>query len=150
MVLHLTYPKQSHTPQYVDHIPKVVQGNVGQVLEQKNERDVLQRFAIAVVAMQMAEIYMFDEPSSYLDVKQRLKAAQAGLTEADDDVMNPLQIEHPNVSRVVKIFLDGELQRSCNDPLPWRRQLNIYLIDEPSAHLDSEQRIVASKVINKI
>ncbi|GJR28058.1 Myc-type, basic helix-loop-helix domain-containing protein [Tanacetum coccineum] len=53
-----------------------VQGNVGQVLEQKNERDVLQRFAIAVVAMQMAEIYMFDEPSSYLDVKQRLKAAQ--------------------------------------------------------------------------
>ena len=36
----------------------------------------LQRFAIAVVAIQMAEIYMFDEPSSYLDVKQRLKAAQ--------------------------------------------------------------------------
>ncbi|KAL8145972.1 ABC transporter E family member 2 [Apium graveolens] len=88
-------------PQYVDHIPKAVQGNVGQVLEQKDERDMkeelchdlelnqvidrnvgdlsggeLQRFAIAVVAIQNAEIYMFDEPSSYLDVKQRLKAAQ--------------------------------------------------------------------------
>ncbi|XP_057545546.1 ABC transporter E family member 2 [Amaranthus tricolor] len=88
-------------PQYVDHIPKAVQGNVGQVLEQKDERDMkaelcedlelskvldrnvgdlsggeLQRFAIAVVAIQSAEIYMFDEPSSYLDVKQRLKAAQ--------------------------------------------------------------------------
>ncbi|KAI5402825.1 ABC transporter E member 2 [Lathyrus oleraceus] len=36
----------------------------------------LQRFAIAVVAIQNAEIYMFDEPSSYLDVKQRLKAAE--------------------------------------------------------------------------
>jgi ABC-type iron transport system FetAB ATPase subunit len=36
----------------------------------------LQRFAIAVVAVQEADIYMFDEPSSYLDVKQRLKAAQ--------------------------------------------------------------------------
>ncbi|XP_035834339.1 LOW QUALITY PROTEIN: ATP-binding protein Uup, partial [Helianthus annuus] len=36
----------------------------------------LQRFAIAVVAIQNAEIFMFDEPSSYLDVKQRLKAAQ--------------------------------------------------------------------------
>ncbi|CAL9126939.1 unnamed protein product [Musa acuminata var. zebrina] len=36
----------------------------------------LQRFAIAVVAIQNAEIYMFDEPSSYLNVKQRLKAAQ--------------------------------------------------------------------------
>ncbi|XP_057799023.1 ABC transporter E family member 2 [Salvia miltiorrhiza] len=88
-------------PQYVDHIPKAVQGNVGQVLSQKDERDMkqelaadleliqvmdrnvgdlsggeLQRFAIAVVAVQNAEIYMFDEPSSYLDVKQRLKAAQ--------------------------------------------------------------------------
>nr|GFD40870.1 ABC transporter E family member 2 [Tanacetum cinerariifolium] len=77
------------------------QGNVGQVLEQINERDAkaelcadlelnqvidrnvgdlsggeLQRFAIGVVAIQMAEIYMFDEPSSYLNVKQRLKAAQ--------------------------------------------------------------------------
>ncbi|XBJ06138.1 hypothetical protein VPH35_024792 [Triticum aestivum] len=88
-------------PQYVDHIPKAVHGNVGQVLELKDERDMkaelcvdlelnqvidrnvgdlsggeLQRFAIAVVAVQSAEIYMFDEPSSYLDVKQRLKAAQ--------------------------------------------------------------------------
>lgn len=36
----------------------------------------LQRFAIAVVAAQDADIYMVDEPSSYLDVRQRLKAAQ--------------------------------------------------------------------------
>jgi len=35
----------------------------------------LQRFAIAVCCAQEADIYMFDEPSSYLDVKQRLKAA---------------------------------------------------------------------------
>lgn len=36
----------------------------------------LQRFAIAATAVQNADIFMFDEPSSYLDVKQRLKAAQ--------------------------------------------------------------------------
>jgi ATP-binding cassette subfamily E protein 1 len=78
-----------------------VKGNVGEVLAQKDEREMrfelakdldlnrvldrdvgdlsggeLQRFAIAVVATQHAEIYMFDEPSSYLDVKQRLRAAQ--------------------------------------------------------------------------
>ncbi|KAK4557423.1 hypothetical protein RGQ29_007255 [Quercus rubra] len=59
-------------PQYVDHIPKAVQDrNVGDL-----SGGELQRFAIAVVAVQNAEIYMFDEPSSYLDVKQRLKAAQ--------------------------------------------------------------------------
>ncbi|KXZ41766.1 hypothetical protein GPECTOR_290g776 [Gonium pectorale] len=88
-------------PQYVDHIPKAVRGNVLTVLEQKDQRDVkamllrdldleqvtdrnvenlsggeLQRFAIAVVACQQADVYMLDEPSSYLDVRQRLKAAQ--------------------------------------------------------------------------
>ena len=37
----------------------------------------LQRFACAVVCVQKAEVVMFDEPSSYLDVKQRLNAARA-------------------------------------------------------------------------
>jgi ATP-binding cassette subfamily E protein 1 len=36
----------------------------------------LQRFIIALTCVQVADIYMFDEPSSYLDVKQRLKAAR--------------------------------------------------------------------------
>lgn len=88
-------------PQYVDNIPKIVKGKVGDLITKKDERNVastlindldlsrllerevaalsggeLQRFAIAAVAIQDAQIYMFDEPSSYLDVKQRLKAAQ--------------------------------------------------------------------------
>ena len=37
----------------------------------------LQRFACAMVCIQNADIFMFDEPSSYLDVKQRLNAARA-------------------------------------------------------------------------
>ena len=46
---------------------------------------MLQRFACAVVCVQNADIFMFDEPSSYLDVKQRLGAARAvrGLTRAE-------------------------------------------------------------------
>ena len=51
-------------------------------LEHLTERDIrvlsggeLQRFAIAAVAVQLSDVYMFDEPSSYLDVKQRLTAA---------------------------------------------------------------------------
>jgi len=87
--------------QYLDHIPKSVEGKVGDLLNKKDERQVkdtlcdilelkhvmdrnvsdlsggeLQRFAIAARAMENADIYMFDEPSCYLDVKQRLKAAQ--------------------------------------------------------------------------
>lgn len=89
-------------PQYVDHIPKAIKGIVGEVLTTKSANDnkdamislldletlqgrgiqdlsggELQRFAIAVVAVQKAEVYMFDEPSSYLDVKQRIKASKA-------------------------------------------------------------------------
>ncbi|KAK8811462.1 hypothetical protein WA158_003196 [Blastocystis sp. Blastoise] len=88
-------------PQYVDSIPHSIHGQVGKILNAKNkrgnldeiaqvlelthlmERDLdqlsggeLQRFAIALVAISEANVYMFDEPSSYLDVKQRLKAAQ--------------------------------------------------------------------------
>lgn len=37
----------------------------------------LQRFAIGMVCVQKADVFMFDEPSSYLDVKQRLNAALA-------------------------------------------------------------------------
>ena len=88
-------------PQYVDHIPKAVQGKVIDIMKTKNQRQnmewamteldlnhvadrnvdllsggELQRFAIAVVVVQRADVYMFDEPSSYLDVKQRLRAAR--------------------------------------------------------------------------
>jgi len=88
-------------PQYVDHIPRAVQGTVKEILSKRLEREngkeiikelelrhvmdreikllsggELQRFAIAMSAVQNADIYMIDEPSSYLDVKQRLKAAK--------------------------------------------------------------------------
>ncbi|KAK1226217.1 Fe-S cluster-binding ribosome biosynthesis protein [Marasmius sp. AFHP31] len=90
-------------PQYVDHIPRAIKGemSVETMLDSKAEldnkqklcdelelnkvltRDVsqlsggeLQRFAIAMTCIQRAEVYMFDEPSSYLDIKQRLKAAE--------------------------------------------------------------------------
>ncbi|GAA6002815.1 Fe-S cluster-binding ribosome biosynthesis protein [Rhodotorula paludigena] len=90
-------------PQYVDHIPRAIKGKqtVRQMLEGKLELDnlddvvrdldlevimdreisqlsggELQRFAIGMSCVQAADIYMFDEPSSYLDVKQRLNAAR--------------------------------------------------------------------------
>lgn len=93
-------------PQYVDNIPRAlaksavkdVAGILKAKLERKEDweyvarilelkpvmkRDVanlsggeLQRFALAMTCVQKAQVYMFDEPSSYLDVKQRLRAAE--------------------------------------------------------------------------
>jgi len=92
----------AHKPQYVDKIPKAVSGEVNQLLEKVDERGVsgelaeelelkkiwdrrldvlsggeLQRVAVAAALSREADVYLFDEPSSYLDVKQRLQVARA-------------------------------------------------------------------------
>jgi ATP-binding cassette subfamily E protein 1 len=94
--------KVVHKPQYVDRIPRIVSGKVGELLDKVDERDKLgelteelqletiwnrdlkvlsggelQRVAIAASICREADVYLFDEPSSYLDVKQRLQAAKA-------------------------------------------------------------------------
>ncbi|KAK1837282.1 P-loop containing nucleoside triphosphate hydrolase protein [Podospora conica] len=108
-------------PQYVDQIPKAIRApdksvkaliesrlslnNLDEVVDTLElrhiyDRDVsllsggeLQRFAIGTVCVQNADVYMFDEPSSYLDVKQRLSAARIirSLLRSDDYV---IVVEH--------------------------------------------------------
>ena len=93
--------KVSSKPQYVDKIPKAVSGKVGDLLEKVDERGQLdafskelelktvwdrplevlsggelQRVAVAAALSREADVYLFDEPSSYLDVKQRLVVAK--------------------------------------------------------------------------
>ena len=53
--------------------------DLGSVLERQVQHlsgGELQRFIIGLTCVQQVDIYMFDEPSSYLDVKQRLNAAR--------------------------------------------------------------------------
>ncbi len=94
--------KVAHKPQYVDKIPKAISGKVGDLLEKVDERNLLgtlteqlelakvwdrpldvlsggelQRVAVAAALCREADVYLFDEPSSYLDVKQRLQVARA-------------------------------------------------------------------------
>jgi ATP-binding cassette subfamily E protein 1 len=90
-----------HKPQYVDKLPQAVSGKAGSLLKKVDERGVLttlkeqlqisnildrsldvlsggelQRVAIAATVSRNADVYLFDEPSSYLDVQQRLQAAR--------------------------------------------------------------------------
>ena len=93
--------KVSHKPQYVDRIPKAIHGKVSEILEKVDQRKVLdklseelelkriwdrqldilsggelQRVAVTAALCREADVYLFDEPSSYLDVKQRLQVAK--------------------------------------------------------------------------
>jgi len=88
-------------PQYVDKLPRVVKGVVRDLMSKVAERMTvdqaaelldlqeiidrpldklsggeLQRVAIAASLMKDADTYFFDEPSSYLDIYQRIKVAR--------------------------------------------------------------------------
>lgn len=90
----------SYKPQIVEAIPKVVRGTIREILSrlgrpeevegaaekleltQLLDRDVsalsggeLQRLAIAAALLRRADTYIVDEPSSFLDVRQRMRAA---------------------------------------------------------------------------
>jgi ATP-binding cassette subfamily E protein 1 len=93
--------KVVYKPQAVDKLPTAVKGKVGKLLEKVDERGVakklvddlqlgevldreishlsggeLQCLAIAAATAKEADVYYFDEPSSHLDVYQRLNAAR--------------------------------------------------------------------------
>merc|ERR1739838_34886 len=63
------------------------------------------------------------------------------------DVMRPLKIDDI-IDQEVQNLSGGELQRVAM-ALCLGKPADVYLIDEPSAYLDSEQRLVAAKVIKR-
>jgi ATP-binding cassette subfamily E protein 1 len=81
-------------PQNIAMLPKVVSGSVGKFIEDRElvkklelqnciDRELpelsggeLQRVAVATAMAKDADIYYFDEPMSYLDVKQRFRVAK--------------------------------------------------------------------------
>jgi ATP-binding cassette subfamily E protein 1 len=93
--------KISYKPQNVDSIPSLFKGKVIDLLRKSDEKSIfddvvakfdlenvldheidqvsggeLQRIAIAATMMKKANFYVFDEPSSFLDIKQRVKIAK--------------------------------------------------------------------------
>jgi ATP-binding cassette subfamily E protein 1 len=93
--------KTAMKPQYVDKLPAVHKGKARELLEKVDEgnrldeiserltisgvlsRDLaklsggeLQRVALAATLLKDADVYFFDEPSSYLDIFQRLEVAK--------------------------------------------------------------------------
>lgn len=148
-------------PQYVDKLPEYFSGEVHALLEEadhtseideisdrlsiinildRNIRNLsggeLQRVAIAATLLKDADVYFFDEPSSYLDIYQRLRVAQliqdispdryVVVIEHDLAILDYLAehahlmygsegaygiVSHPRVVRVaINVYLDGYLR----------------------------------------
>ncbi|KAI0278108.1 P-loop containing nucleoside triphosphate hydrolase protein [Russula aff. rugulosa BPL654] len=64
------------------------------------------------------------------------------------DVVKPMNIESI-LDQEVKTLSGGELQRVAIVLALGKPNVNVYLIDEPSSFLDSEQRVIAAKVIKR-
>ena len=107
-----------HKPQHVDKLSAVLKGNIGSLLKKVDERGKLaeliedlelkplldrdasvlsggelQRVAIAAAISRQADVYIFDEPSSYLDVYQRMHAARI-IRKLVEDGKSVLVAEH--------------------------------------------------------
>lgn len=112
--------KVSYKPQHVDVIPKVVSGKVRDLLERVvgggvygfsrvsellgleplMDKDIaslsggeLQRLAVAAASLKEADLYLYDEPSSFLDVEQRLRVARL-LHELKGEEKTIIVVEH--------------------------------------------------------
>ena len=113
--------KSAFKMQFVDKIPKILNGVVGEIIRRKDQRGLakelvelfqfqdlltrkigmlsggeLQRFAILITLMQNVNIFVFDEPTSYLDVKQRLMVSNAigKYTKSDEQNNYTIVVEH--------------------------------------------------------
>ena len=109
----------AHKPQGVDRIPEVFKGTVKGLLSKADGRGMmaeavglfrlggildrevgklsggeLQRVAICAAYLRDADLYYFDEPTSYLDIKQRMRAAHLLRELADSQGKAVMVVEH--------------------------------------------------------
>jgi len=143
-------------PQYVDKLPAVHKGNVRDLLKKVDEkgelnevaerltvknvldRDIaklsggeLQRVAIAATLLKDADVYFFDEPSSYLDIYQRLEVAK--VIQSLREKKHVVVIEHDLaimdfLSDLVHIMYGSEgAYGVMAQPRPVRTAINVYL-----------------------
>ncbi|MBD3259001.1 ribosome biogenesis/translation initiation ATPase RLI [Candidatus Woesearchaeota archaeon] len=149
--------KLSYKPQAVDQIPKTTSGTVKELLEKVDEKkqlneiaenleitnildnDIktlsggeLQRVAIAATVLKDANLYIFDEMTSYLDIKQRLKVSKFIKSLAAEDTA-VLVIEHDLIALDYMADLVHIMYGEpggfgvVSQPRPVKAGINIYL-----------------------
>jgi len=149
--------KVSYKPQHVDMIPKAKKGRVINLLkkiDEKNKLDEiakeleidgildnnideisggeLQRVAIAAAVLKNADLYIFDEPSSYLDIKQRINVSRFIRSLANENTA-VMVVEHDLIifdymSDLAHIMYGAEdVYGSVSGLKPVKNAINVYL-----------------------
>ncbi|MEM2915751.1 MAG: ribosome biogenesis/translation initiation ATPase RLI [Candidatus Woesearchaeota archaeon] len=149
--------KVSYKPQHIDQIQKNAKGKVRDLLEKVNETKKLaeiaealdiahlldndisivsggemQRIAIAATVLKKANLYVFDEPTSYLDIKQRINVARF-IKELADEQTAVLVVEHDLIildymTDLIHIMFGEEGSYGIvSVPKPARNGINAYL-----------------------
>ncbi|UCD93270.1 MAG: ribosome biogenesis/translation initiation ATPase RLI [Methanobacteriota archaeon] len=148
--------KSSVKPQYVDKLSKVYKGKVSTLLKkvdhQSNlseirdqlelssfiDKDIsklsggeLQRVAIAATILKEADVYFFDEPSSYLDIYQRLQVAKSVQKLAEEKptvvVEHDLAVFDFLATNVHLMYGSEGAYGVLAHPRPVRTSINVYL-----------------------
>ncbi len=143
-------------PQYVDKLPRVAKGTVGALLKKVDDqgrlddlatrlslgpvlhRDIahlsggeLQRTAIAATMLKDADVYFFDEPSSYLDIYQRLEVAKVIQTLSEEKyvvvVEHDLAVLDFLADSVYLMYGSEGAYGVIGQPRPVRTAINVYL-----------------------
>ncbi|MBW2995137.1 ribosome biogenesis/translation initiation ATPase RLI, partial [Candidatus Woesearchaeota archaeon] len=147
----------SYKPQAVDLIPKAHKGKVRELLQKVDEKNQLdeiakileidkvldndttkisggelQRVAIAAAVLKKANFYVFDEPTSFLDIKQRIKVSQFIKSLADENTA-VMVVEHDLIildymTDLIHIMYGKEgAYGIVSNPRPTRTGINTYL-----------------------
>jgi len=189
-----------HKPQHVDRLGSVIKGRIAELLEKIDERGKLaeliedfelepllereakvlsggelQRVAIAAAICREADVYIFDEPSSYLDIYQRIRAARS-IRKLLEDRKSVLVAEH---DLAMLDYLSDEIYLVYGEPSsygvvshvhPTRTGINDYLVgflpdenmrfrDEPirfhvrpprNIEFESQSRVEWPKITKKV
>ncbi len=149
--------KVSYKPQHVDLIPKSKKGKVRSLLkkiDEKNKLDEiakeleiedildnniekisggeLQRVAIAATVLKKANLYIFDEPTSYLDIKQRINVSKF-IRNLSNENTSVMVVEHDLIifdymSDLAHIMYGSEnVYGSVSGLKPVKNSINVYL-----------------------
>ena len=144
-------------PQYIEGIPKQVKGTVKEILTRFDEREVLQdlktelsldkiwnrdigvlsggelqKVAVAVAMVREADIYLFDEPSSFLDIYERLRVGKV-IRSLINENKTVIFVEHDlavldYVSDYVTMFYGkASLYGICSQPYSEKEGINVFL-----------------------